>query len=75
MADAPVVFKRTKPKHIPRTRDWAPGTPATDGESEGADSTDSPSTLATKLKKKARVKPKSRLSFGGDEEVRCRTAV
>ncbi|TFK52235.1 GCFC-domain-containing protein [Heliocybe sulcata] len=68
MADFPVVFKRTKSKHVQRSRD----TPV-EGNDDAAEATanveDSPSTLATKLKKKARAKPKSRLSFGGGDEA------
>ncbi|KZT27360.1 hypothetical protein NEOLEDRAFT_1176784 [Neolentinus lepideus HHB14362 ss-1] len=68
MADNPIVFKRTKSKHVQRTRE----TPAEGNNSSTealADVEDSPSTLATKLKKKARAKPKSRLSFGGGDEA------
>lgn len=68
MSDSPIVFKRTKSKPSTRTR--------TEDESqlEVADSEETPSTIATKLKKqiKTRAKPKARLSFGGDEEVRVR---
>ncbi|CAA7262911.1 unnamed protein product [Cyclocybe aegerita] len=63
---APVIFKRNKGKPKPREKETVPSVSADDG-SETLE--DSPSTLATKLKKKIqKAKPKSRLSFGGDEE-------
>lgn len=77
MAELSVVFKRTKSKPVPRARERSPdGTDAAEisaaNITTGAE--DSPSTLATKLKNKAkRSKPKARLSFGGDNEVRSRT--
>lgn len=73
MADAPVVFKRGKQKHAQRSRVSTPDiTSQEEGGSEVAEGEDSPSVLASKLKNKikARSKPKSTLSFGGDEEVR-----
>ncbi|KAF8073909.1 nineteen complex-related protein 2-domain-containing protein [Lyophyllum atratum] len=63
----PVIFKRTKAKSAQRTRQGSPE----DGAEGTADATlaDSPSTLATKLKNKVkRAKPKSRLSFGGNDD-------
>jgi GC-rich sequence DNA-binding factor len=63
----PVIFKRSKPKPTGRARQASP-----DNTSEQSGDTaeeESPSILATKLKNKVkRAKPKSRLSFGGDEE-------
>lgn len=75
MADAPVVFKRTKSKPAQRARTSTPDVVESTGDGEVADVDESPSTLATKLKKriKTREKPKSRLSFGADE-VRRRIA-
>ncbi|OCH90931.1 hypothetical protein OBBRIDRAFT_563603 [Obba rivulosa] len=67
MADAPVIFKRTKSKPVTRGRTSTPDITDATADSEGPDVEDSPSTLATKLKKKSRTKLKSRLSFGGDE--------
>ncbi|KAH7914293.1 nineteen complex-related protein 2-domain-containing protein [Hygrophoropsis aurantiaca] len=68
MVDSPVIFKRTKRKAGQRTRDASPdhaeitSMPADGGE-------ESPITLASKLKNKVkRTQPKSRLSFGGDDE-------
>lgn len=68
MSDSPIVFKRTKSKPATRTR------AAGESQPEVADSEDAPSTIATKLKKqiKTRAKPKTQLSFGGEEEVRIR---
>ncbi|KAH9948863.1 nineteen complex-related protein 2-domain-containing protein [Amylocystis lapponica] len=61
-----IVFKRTKSKPAQRARASTPeDAPSADA---APDSTQSPSTLATKLKKKTRAKVKSRLSFGGEEE-------
>lgn len=58
----PSMFKKkSKPVATPRTRDTSPENGTTQAE-------ESPSTLATKLKK-AKRKPKARLSFGGDDEV------
>ncbi|PPQ85156.1 hypothetical protein CVT25_004163 [Psilocybe cyanescens] len=63
---SPVIFKRTKAKPAPRTREASPEN-GTEKAAETAE--DSPSTLALKLKNKnKRTKVKSRLSFGGDEE-------
>ncbi|KAF5375932.1 hypothetical protein D9615_008279 [Tricholomella constricta] len=60
----PVIFKRTKAKPGQRTRQASP-----EHDAEKAAGDDSPSTLATKLKNKVkRAKPKSQLSFGGDDE-------
>ncbi|KAJ3513492.1 hypothetical protein NLJ89_g2913 [Agrocybe chaxingu] len=62
----PVIFKRNKGKPKPREKETVANLSADDA-SETAE--DPPSTLATKLKKKIqKAKPKSRLSFGGDEE-------
>lgn len=78
MTDAPVIFKRTKSKPAQRgrtsTADIAES--GADGEAADVEVEESPSTLATKLKKKikTREKPKSKLSFGGDE-VRRHTAL
>lgn len=65
--DSPVFKKRAKAR---------PGSAARDGSGAepelAADA--SPDTLAAKVKKASRVKPKSRLSFGADEdEVRRRS--
>lgn len=72
MADAPVIFKRTKAKPAQRGRTSTPdiAESGADGEAADVEVEESPSTLATKLKKKikTREKPKSKLSFGGDEE-------
>ncbi|KAH9936526.1 GCFC-domain-containing protein [Fomitopsis serialis] len=72
MADAPVVFKKTKTKSSQRSRVSTPVVADSTGDDQTADVEDaeSPSILATKLKKKlkTREKPKSRLSFGADEE-------
>lgn len=63
--DSPVIFRRkgnpTKP--VQRVRERSP-----EGLNAGGPETaeESPSTLAAKLKKKIQ---KSRLSFGGDDEV------
>ena len=77
MADAPVVFKKTKTKSSQRSRVSTPVVADSTGDGQTADVEDaeSPSILATKLKKKlkTREKPKSRLSFGADE-VRRRSA-
>ncbi|KAH7927764.1 hypothetical protein BV22DRAFT_1006330 [Leucogyrophana mollusca] len=68
MTDAPLIFKRTKSRPGQRAREPSPdhsavADPPRDGPEE------SPITLASKLKNKVkRTKPKSRLSFGGDDE-------
>ncbi|KAF8964319.1 nineteen complex-related protein 2-domain-containing protein [Flammula alnicola] len=63
----PVIFRRNKAKPTPRARQTSP---EKDGDAQTSETAkDSPSTLATKLKHKIKkAKPKSRLSFGGDEE-------
>lgn len=71
MAEQPVTFKKKRTKRSQRAReqdvDAEPTSEATADTGE-----ESPSTLATQLKNKlkTRNKPKSRLSFGVDEEVR-----
>ncbi|KAI0322031.1 nineteen complex-related protein 2-domain-containing protein [Amylostereum chailletii] len=66
MTDSPIVFKRTKNKVTQRVRD----SPIVDSnvglEPEGSN----PAALASKIKSKAkqRNKPKTNLSFGGDDE-------
>ena len=60
-----VIFKRTKTKSAGRTRPASP-----EPTKDGKDSEDSPITLATKVKNKVKKsRPKSKLSFGGEEEV------
>jgi hypothetical protein len=59
-----VIFKRTKSKPAQRSRQHSPDA---DPESRVKDE-DSPSVLATRLKKRDR--PKSKLSFGVHDEVR-----
>ena len=79
MADSPVVFKRSKPKHSQRGRISTPdpdAPPAQDEKGE-EEADESPIAIAAKLKKKTktRTKPKTTLSFGGEEEVRRRHAL
>lgn len=67
MSDQPVIFKRNKTKQQPiqRARSTDDDKPdQADVESQG------PMNLATKVKK--RTKLKSKLSFGADDDVRCR---
>ena len=64
----PLIFKRNKIKPTVRTRQTSPENETDVNASATAE--DSPSTLATKLKNKVkRTMPKSRLSFGAEEEV------
>lgn len=71
MSDSPVIFKRSKSKPGQRARQKSPD--ANDATSDFTSQGDeSPITLASKLKNKAkRAKPKSRLSFGGDDDEVC----
>ena len=63
----PLIFKRTKAKPAARARQTLPENE--DDSSVRAGEDGSPSTLATKLKNKVkRSKPRSRLSFGGDDD-------
>ncbi|KAJ3572963.1 hypothetical protein NP233_g2748 [Leucocoprinus birnbaumii] len=69
----PLIFKRTKSKPAQRKRDISPDDAKAERkdqeELKDASTEDSPSTLATKLKTKAKKnKAKSKLSFGGDDE-------
>ncbi|KAF8842200.1 hypothetical protein BDN67DRAFT_1038818 [Paxillus ammoniavirescens] len=65
----PVVFKKSKSRPGQRARDSANDTEETSQHLGEAD-IDSPISLASKLKSRVkRSKPKSRLSFGGDDEV------
>lgn len=67
MSTPPIAFKkRAKPSTRKREVE---SDATTDAPTEAVE--ESPITLATKLKKRA--KPKSRLSFGADEEVRVYT--
>ncbi|KZT67273.1 hypothetical protein DAEQUDRAFT_673635 [Daedalea quercina L-15889] len=73
MADTSVVFKKSKTKNTQRSRVSTPDVVESAGEggqTADVEDVESPSLLATKLKKKlkTREKPKSRLSFGADEE-------
>jgi len=74
--DSPVIFKRkgNAAKPVKRVREKSPESQSktdTDGGLATPTVEVSPSTLATKLKKKIqKSRPKSRLSFGGDDEVR-----
>ena len=62
---SPVIFKRTKAKSAGRTRPTSP-----EPSKDGGDPEDPPVTLATKVKNKVKKsRPKSKLSFGGEEEV------
>jgi hypothetical protein len=71
MSDSPVIFKRSKTKPGQRARQKSPD--ANDATSDFTSQGDeSPITLASKLKNKAkRAKPKSKLSFGGDDDEVC----
>ena len=78
MADAPVVFKKSRTKSTQRSRLATPDvteSAADGGQTADVEDVESPSLLATKLKKRLKTleKPKSRLSFGADE-VRCHNA-
>jgi GC-rich sequence DNA-binding factor len=88
MADGPAIFKRKSSKVTGRSRpsrtlesndEVSNDTEPIDGED--VEGTESPSVLASKLKKKARTKPKvpvtsSRLSFNDDgDEVRVFNAL
>ncbi|KAF8158053.1 nineteen complex-related protein 2-domain-containing protein [Crassisporium funariophilum] len=65
----PVIFKRSKAKATVRARLTSPENDSEKAEEKTENGGESPSTLATKLKNKIkRAKPKSRLSFGGDED-------
>ena len=72
--DGPVLFKRKSSRHTQRARltDSEPGTPTETAEDSAGTGENSPSVLAAKLKNKlkTRTKPKSKLSFGADEDVR-----
>lgn len=76
MADegSPIMFKRKGARNTQRARltDSEPGTPSEAGSDTAGTGEDSPSVLAAKLKNKlkTRNKPKSKLSFGADEDVR-----
>ena len=72
--ESPVKFKRkgNAANPVQRVRQKSPELQSrTDTDREvAAPVEDSPSTLASKLKKKIqKSRPKSRLSFGGDDEV------
>jgi GC-rich sequence DNA-binding factor len=74
MSDSPIVFKRTKSKPSQRSRSIASElqdeTQPSSAEVTGTDE-ESHSTIAAKIKKQ-RKKPKSALSFGGNDEVGIR---
>jgi GC-rich sequence DNA-binding factor len=58
----PLIFKKNRPKAAQRKRDASP--------EDATESTQSPSALAARLKSKVKKnKAKSKLSFGGDDEV------
>ncbi|KAL4245564.1 Intron Large complex component GCFC2-like protein [Abortiporus biennis] len=64
----PVSFKKSRAKRTQRPREADSDVGTSEIASESTD--DSPSTVAAKLKnkQKARIRPKSKLSFGVDEE-------
>jgi len=70
MSDAPVIFKRSKFKANQRARKQ-PQQNAQEQQLQSTEDEPSPSTLASKIKNKAkqRAKPKTSLSFGVEEEV------
>lgn len=72
MADAPIKFKRSRTKQATtRNRDSpAPNDESSSNVGESADNSPSPAAVAAKLKSKVkqRGKPKTALSFGGDDE-------
>lgn len=70
----PLIFKKTRSKPAQRKRDASPEgalTPGNEGQAKSAgESAESPSVLAARLKSKVKKnKAKSKLSFGGDDEV------
>ncbi len=70
MSDSPVIFKRTKFKASQRAREeQQPETQDQQVQSTGEEP--SPSVVASKIRNKAkqRVKQKTSLSFGAEEEV------
>lgn len=65
------MFKKPKSKLTPRGREKSPEDTSQTTSGNGETVEESPIALASRLKNKAkRTKPKSTLSFGGDEEVR-----
>ncbi|TBU23747.1 GCFC-domain-containing protein [Dichomitus squalens] len=72
MAEPTVVFKRTKSKHAQRARVSTPDPDAASANGGKAEEEveESVTSIAAKLKKrsKTRAKPKTALSFGGEEE-------
>ncbi len=64
---SPVIFRRTKAKPGGRTRSTSPE--STKNEISQENPEEAPITLATKVKNKVKKsRPKSKLSFGGEEE-------
>ena len=70
MSDAPVIFKRSKFKANQRAREQ-PQQNVQELQLQSTGDEPSPSTLASKIKNKAkqRAKPKTSLSFGVEGEV------
>jgi GC-rich sequence DNA-binding factor len=70
MSDTPVIFKKTKSKANQRAREGQPD--AQDQQVQSTEDEPSPSAVASKIRNKAkqRVKQKTSLSFGAEEEVR-----
>ncbi|PFH46529.1 hypothetical protein AMATHDRAFT_154582 [Amanita thiersii Skay4041] len=67
-SQSPVIFKRTKSKPGGRTRQGSPEHGKEDKSPQSRD--DSPSALALKVKNKVKKsQPKSKLSFGADDEA------
>ncbi|KAG0704255.1 GCFC-domain-containing protein [Suillus ampliporus] len=64
------MFKKPKSRLTPRAREKSPEDISRTTSEKGDSTEESPIALAAKLKNKAkRIKPKSTLSFGGDEEA------
>lgn len=70
MSDTPVIFKKTKFKANQRAREGQQPN-AQDQRVQSTEDEPSPSTVASKIRNKAkqRVKQKTSLSFGAEEEV------
>lgn len=64
------MFKKPRSRLAPRGREKSPEDISQTTSEKGESVEESPIALASRLKNKAkRTKPKSTLSFGGDEEV------
>lgn len=76
MSDSPVIFKRSKSKPSQRRQKSQDADDIAETPEHTSNGAESPLTLVSRLKNKnKKAKATSRLSFGGDNEVRVLSVI